>query len=158
METSIQENIPEIKAKENGLKHGQFKATFKTSDKRTVEYVVNHPTQEELADGWRLVVPHRSKNSTIHHFSVYLSQLHPYLWKAFRTSWTDNTKHYNPIDDGIYQYSVKMSKHDEYIQKLFNLVMNKYSDRSQVAKLHDYLEKQRVKGWLMIRAKNIISA
>jgi hypothetical protein len=158
METSIQENMPEIKAKEDGVKHGQFKATIKTSDEKTVEYVVNPPTQEELADGWRLIVPHRSKNSTVHHFSVYLSQLPPYLWKALCSSWTDDTEHYNFIDDGIYQYSVKMSKHDEDIKKLFSHVMKQYPNKSQVAKLYNHLEKQRVKGWLMIRAKNIINA
>jgi len=155
METIIQENMSEIN--QNGLKHGQFKVLFKTFDKGTLEYVINPPTQEEIANGMRIIVPRRYKYSTIHHFSISLSQLPPYLWKALRTCQTNNTEHYIPINDGIYQYSVKISKDDDDIQKLYNLIMKQCPDKSQVAKLYKHLEKQEVKGWLMISAKKILS-
>jgi hypothetical protein len=154
METLIQETNSEIKQNENGLKHGQFKTTFKTSDK-TFDYIINPPTQNDLAEGWRQVVPRKRKDSTIHHFSIYLSELPSYLWKNLQTI-DNNNEYYKVINDGIYQYSVKMSKHDGEIQKLYKLVMSQVLDKNQIYLLYDYLEKQRVKGWLMIRAKNII--
>jgi len=162
MQTINQENIPKTNNKENGLKHGQFKITTKILDnsvvKSVVEHVVNPPSQEELVDGWQLIVPHRNKKSTVHHFSIYLSQLPPYLWKYLHKSWTDNNEQYKPINYGIYQYSVKMSKYDSDIQKLYKLVMKKYSDKNQVTQLYDHLEKQRVKGWIMVRANNVLRA
>jgi len=66
MQTINQENIPKTNNKENGLKHGQFKITTKILDnsvvKSVVEHVVNPPSQEELVDGWQLIVPHRNRN------------------------------------------------------------------------------------------------
>ena len=158
MESTLKENDDGVKQNEDGLKHGQFKTTIKISDNDVVEHVVNPPSQEELADDWHLVIPQRRKNSTVHHLSIYLSQLPPYLWKSLHTSHTDNTEHYIPIDDGIYQYSVKMSKYDDEIQQLYKLVMEQYVDKNKMVQLYNHLEKQRVKGWLMIRAKNILSA
>lgn len=157
MEIIIQENMSKLNQNKDGLKHGQFKVFFKTFDKGTLEYVINPPTQEELADGMRIIVPRRYKYSTIHHFSIYLYQLPPYLWKALRICQTNNTEHYIPIDDGIYQYSVKISNNDDNIQKLYNLIMKHYPDKSQVTNLYNHLEKQGVKGWLMISARKIIS-
>ncbi len=162
METVTQQNLfeanQEVNSNDSGLKHGQFKVYFNTLDNTPVEHVINPPTQEELAEGWQLVVPHKGKNSTIHHFSVYLSQLPPYLWKSLQKTWDDNSEQYKTIEDGIYQYSVKMSKHDDQIQQLYELVIKHYPNKSEVSKVYDYLEKQRVKGWLMLRAKNIITA
>jgi len=36
--------------------------------------------------------------------------------------------------------------------------MKKYSDKNQVTQLYDHLEKQRVKGWIMVRANNVLRA
>jgi len=156
METTTLEN--EVKQYDSGLKLGQFKTKFKSLDNTQVEHVVNPTTQEELAKGWRLVVPHKSKKSTIHHFSVYLSQLPPYLWKSLHTTNDHNTERYKTIEDGIYQYTVKMSKHDDDIQTLYKLVMEQYPDKAEVSKVYDYLEKHRIKGWVMLRAMNVLAA
>jgi hypothetical protein len=142
----------------NSLEHGQFKVTTKTSNNDVIEHVVNHHSQEELANRWQLIIPNRTKKSTIHHFSVYLSQLPHYLWKHIHISWTNNEQ-YDTINYGIYQYSVKMSKYDCDIQKLYKLVMKQNLDKNQLnqlTQLHDHLEKQRVKGWIMICAKNAL--
>ncbi len=158
MEADFQENMSEINQNEKGFKHGQFKVTLKTLENKSYDYVINPLSQDELADGWRLVLPKRGRKSTVHHFSIYLSQLPPYLWKFLQTSWTDNVEYYDTINDGIYQYTVKMSKHDEDIRKLYKLVMNQCPDKEKIAPLYDHLEKQRVKGWLMICASNILNA
>ncbi len=152
------ENTQDSKSKETGLKHGQFKVQMKTHDKQTFEYVVNPPTQEDYADGWNLVLPRERKNSTTHHFSVYLSQLPPHLWNSVRTEYNeDGSEQYAKIFDKIYHYTVKQAKTDPDVFELYKLVTKQYPDRDQVAKLYKSLEQQRVKGWVMIRAKNIIN-
>ena len=142
---------------ENNLKHGQFKVKSKNTDGDMVETVVNSLNQEEMADGWRLVLPRKQSNSTVHHFSVYLSQLPEHLWKYLSKSNNENDEHYLPINDNIYQYSVKISKYDDEIQQLYNNIMNPYHDKNQIAQLYNHLEKQRVKGWLMIRANTLFT-
>lgn len=150
-------NVHENTHKDSGLKHGQFKVKFLTEDFKEVEHIVNPLTQEEIAEGWQIKMPHAHKDSTIHHFSVYLSQLPPHLWKSLYKTYNEDGEHYRTIHDGIYQYSIKMSKYDSYLQKLYTLLMLQYPDIDQVSKLYEHLEKQRVKGWIMIRAKNLIN-
>jgi hypothetical protein len=162
MSTTVQENVKQQKesvsnAATSGLKHGQFITTMKTKDNHKVQHTVDHLTQEELADGWRLVMPRVRKDSTIHHFSIYLSQLPPYLWAQLRENHSSDEEHYEPINDSIYQYSVKPSKHDSKITELYKQVMKTHPDRERVSGLYKYLEEQRVKGWIMIRAKQILS-
>lgn len=136
------------------LKHGQFKTQNKSNNE---EYIINPPSQKELAEGWHLVVPSRRKNSTIHHFSIDLSELPQYLWKYLCTSSIDNTEYYEPIDDGIYQYSVKKSKYDDEIQKLYKFIMEKPFNKNEIIQLYNHLEQQQIKGWLMMQTKNLLN-
>jgi hypothetical protein len=151
-----------MEIKNNQLKHGQFK--IKSLNE---EHIINHPSQNELAEGWQLVIPNRRKNSTIHHFSINLSQLPQHLWKYLCTS-IDNTEYYRPINDGIYQYSVKKSNYDDEIQKLYNFVNEKSKaklemldslniQKNEIIQLYNYLEQQQIKGWLMIRVKDLLN-
>lgn len=156
MNSTNQQAQSQVNATENNLKHGQFKVKSETMDETIIETIVNPLNQDELADGWRIVLPRKQTNSTVHHFSVYLSQLPQHLWKYLSTSNNENDEHYLPINDEIYQYSVKKSKYDNEIQKLYNHIMNPCPDKNQIAQLYNHLEKQRVKGWLMVRANTII--
>ncbi len=156
---STQVNSDNQHTETSSLKHGQFKVQCYNEANELQEYIVNPLTQEELADGWNLVLPRETKDSTIHHFSVYLSQLPPHLWSFLKIVYDQSGgEHYGTIRDNIYHYSIKSSKYDDDIKKLYKLVMQDYPCKDAVSKLHTHLEQQRVKGWVMIRAKKYLSA
>jgi hypothetical protein len=136
------------------LKHGQFKVLIKTLNNNTISHIINPLTQEELSDDWQLVVPCQTKKTTIHHFSVYLSYLPSYLWKYLNKSLIDN-KQYKTINYGIYKYSIKISKYDNDIIKLYNLIIKQYSNKNQIKLLYNYLKNKQVNGWVMMRAMKL---
>lgn len=139
---------------ETGVKHGQFYVYLNT-DGKNVKQLVNPLTQEDIADDWRTVLPKSRKNSTIHHFSVYLSQLPPHLWRKVNV---DNKKNdtYQEISDCIYKYSVKMSKYDCDIRRLHSLIMARSPKIEQISEQFKILQNARVKGWVMIKAHYIL--
>ena len=122
------------------------------------EYVLNHLTQEELADGWNLVVPKVRATSTQHHFSIYLSQLPSQYWKFLSVGVDyEGREYYKDIKDGIYTYSIKMSKYDNDIKQLYNHLQKVNYDTRQLRKLYEKLLMNRVKGWIMIQTKNLLN-
>jgi hypothetical protein len=139
---------------ESGLKHGQFYVYQPTLDGKEIKVLINPLTQEDIADGWTLVLPRARKNSTIHHFSVYLSQLPPHLWHRLVVDHKSDS--YKEITDDIYKYSVKMSKHDDEVRKLYSLIESKCPDLAEIRKQFKVLQNLRVKGWVMIRAHHIM--
>ncbi len=140
---------------ETGLKHGQFYVYHRNTDGKNIKVLVNPLSQEDIAEGWSLVLPRAHKNSTTHHFSVYLSQLPPHLWNRVYVN-GDKPDTYHEITDNIYKYSVKMSKHDGEIRKMKNLVMAKNPNVEEIAKQYKVLQSARVKGWVMTRAHHIM--
>lgn len=140
------------------LKLGQF-LIYQNVDNKLKYFVVSQLTQDELADGWKLILPTKRGYSTVHHFSVYLSQLPSYLWPKvnFNTRNTESN-YYNKIHDKIYEYSVKKSKHDNDVLRLYR-ELNKVSPNKQLIDyLYHSLEVNHVKGWLMIRARNFVKS
>jgi len=129
------------------IKHGQFKIINNKN-----QYIINPLSQYDISNNWQLVLPKRKNNSTIHHFSICLSQLHPQLWKYLSISHIDKNK-YNIINWKIYQYTIKMTEYDNDIIKIYNL-MNNIIYKNQVIRIYNYLEKQSIKGWIMIFIKN----
>lgn len=140
---------------ETGLKHGQFYVHHKNKDGEKTKVLVNPPTQEEIAEGWSLILPSAKKDSTIHHFSVYLSQLPPHLWKRVRVDHTKSDS-YCEITDNIYKYSVRMSKHDNEIRRLYSLMQSRYLNIEEITQQFKTLQNSRVKGWVMIQAHRIM--
>jgi hypothetical protein len=116
--------------------------------------------QEELADGWRMVLPKTKSSTKQHFFNIYLSHLPEHLWERLNAKKTykseENVTYYNAIIDRIYTYNVKVSEYDNLLFELFNVVTSKYPNIEQVKNLVENLEQQRVKGWLMIRAKRLL--
>jgi len=160
MSTQVK-NTSQKQTQDVSLKHGQFKVNLvNDNDKSITEHIVSSLTQEELADGWNLVLPREMKKSTVHHFSVYLSQLPPHLWKYLRTerSEQDNSQHFSTIRDNIYHYSIKSSKYDDDVQKLYNLIVQNVPCKEAISNVYTLLEQQRIKGWVMIRAKKFLNA
>jgi hypothetical protein len=149
-----QSEMNESSHPETGLKHGQFYVYQRNTDGKTEKVLVSPLSQEDIAEGWSLVLPRAHKNSTTHHFSVYLSQLPPHLWN--RVYENEDTNTYDEITDNIYTYSVKMSKHDDEIRRLKNLVMAKYPNVEEITKQFKVLQTARVKGWVMTRAHHIM--
>ena len=148
--------------KPEGLKHGEYKIKMKQidSDKKInlIECIVKPLTQEELADGWLQVLDFRRKNM-IHHFSIYLSQLPMNLWsKVKRTYTTDKNKdYYKKIKIANYHYTIKYSSNDDLVLKLYKNIMSRTHDFNIIRELYKKLDENRVKGWLMIRAREMIS-
>jgi hypothetical protein len=140
---------------ETGLKHGQFYIYQKNKKNQDNKIIVNPLTQEEIADKWIQVLPKVRKNSTIHHFSLYLSQLPHHLWNQLRVD-NMNPDSYIKIKDRIYTYTVKMSKHDNEIWKLYMLVKSNKQNIDEIAQQFKVLQNARVKGWLMILAHRLI--
>ncbi len=143
--------------KDHGLKHGQFKVRMKTVDNTYEEHIVDPLTQDEYAEGWNLVLPKETKKSTTHHFSVYLSQLPSHLWHAIHLKYDqDGNEYYATIFDNIYNYTIRQSKSDNDVLKLYNQVTQKYPNLQKVEYLTKILEQQRVKGWVITRAKSLL--
>ncbi len=140
---------------QTGLKHGQFYVNHLDKDGKKTEVLVNPLSQEDIADGWYQVLPKPNKTSTTHHFSVYLSQLPPHLWSRVRAD-KDKTDTYRLIKDKIYTYSVKVSKHDDEIRKMYKLVRTTYPNVEEITKQFKLLQSARVKGWVMTRAHHIM--
>ena len=148
--------------KPEGLKHGEYKIRMNHIDNEKkitlIEGIVKPLTQEELADGW-LQVLYGQKKNMIHHFSIYLSQLPMNLWsKAKRTYTSDKNKdYYKKIKISNYHYTIKYSSNDELIFELYKNVMSRTHDLNKIKELYKKLDENRVKGWLMIRARKMIS-
>ena len=148
--------------KPEGLKHGEYKIKLTHLDHNNkinlIDAVVKPLTQEELADGW-LQVLYNQKKEMVHHFSIYLSQLPMNLWsKVRRTHTTDKNKdYYQKIKNSNYHYTIKYSSNDELILELYKNVMSKTSDLNKIRRLYKELDENRVKGWLMIRARRMIT-
>lgn len=140
---------------ETGLKHGQFYVYNTTLDGKENKILINHPSQEDIAEGWSLVLPRARKDSTIHHFSVYLSQLPPHLWNRVMVDHSKSDS-YHEITDNIYKYSVRMSKHDNEVRRLYSLMQAKYLNLEEIAQQFKILQSARVKGWVMIKAHRIL--
>ena len=150
-------NLQTVLADKNNFRLGQFRAKMVALDGTTQECVVDYPTQQELAEGWRLVLPKKSKTQPSHHFSVYLSQLPPYLWKSLHLKYDrEGREHYNTVHDNIYSYTVKKTQSDGTVFKLFNAVNKIIPDKQYIKSMLIELEKDHVKGWLIVKAQSLL--
>lgn len=143
------------------LQHGEYMIKIKqineNNDIVLKSVLVKPLNQQELSDGWLRSVPRN--NSNIHHFSIYLSQLPMNLWyKVRRTHTKDKNKdYYKCIKNSNYHYTIKNSVNDEIIFELFRNIMSKTPNINKINNLYKILNENRVKGWLMVRAQNMIS-
>lgn len=148
-------------------------------------YIISPLTQDEIADGWQLVLPGANKKKPLHNFSIYLSQLPHHLWHKLKheTFYGDDDKYiykvldektgqevervgyksmsiyedkYAIITDKIYSYYIKHSKHDKKVVKLYEEIMKDVPNKDVVRSLYNHLDKQRIKGWIMTRASQMI--
>lgn len=139
---------------EDHLKLGQFQV-FLNIDGVLTPQLVNTLSQKEIADGWKLVLPTRYNNSTVHNFNIYLSQLPPHLWNKLNYNVYNNVEN-KKIHDNIYQYSIKKTKHDNDIYKLYNELLKNVPDKHVIRDLYNYLNENHVNGWLMYRCASML--
>lgn len=136
------------------IKLGHFTVKSKVND--TVEFVkVYPPTQQEYSEGWRVVLPRKTKKSYIHHFNIYLSQLPPHLWRNVR-SVNKNEETYNTITERIYTYTVKKSPSDKKLFELYEQLEKPSPSLDVVSSLYKELMESSVKGWIMFKARRLL--
>ena len=110
-------------------------------------------SQTELADDWIQKVPKYKKQKTLHHFSVKLTELPFYLWKKLKYN---NEDKFYYIKDGIYEYSVVKTEHDDVMLDLYNQLYKSNKNLLKVKELYDVLTQNDYKGWLILKAKKLI--
>lgn len=113
-------------------------------------------SQEEIADGWKQVLPKAHLTTKTHQFKIYLSQLPPHLWGKVKWN-TDIIDTYPLISDRIYKYTVKKTKYDLEILQLYNHINQKYIIFDTLQKQVNYLQSNHVKGWLIMRALSLLN-
>jgi len=150
--------VPEVnqtevnKVQKRKLPFGHYKTSFKTSDSE--EVICKPLNQDEISEGWIQVLPNKQR-SPVYHWSVTLSQLPPHLWDKYKVGYNEGKKYYPIIKDGIYNYSVNQTKHDETLIKLYKELTKGY--HADLSVIKTYLsELDNVNGWLVTRAKKFL--
>lgn len=112
-------------------------------------------SQEEIADGWKQVLPKAHPSTKTHQFKIYLSQLPPHLWGKIKWN-TDIIETYPQISDRIYKYTIKKTKYDLHILQLYNHINQKYISFDELQKQVNYLQSNHIKGWVILKALSIL--
>jgi hypothetical protein len=127
----------------------------------------SYPSQEELADGWELCktkkyysefkdkqTGKKIKVRQIYENYVTLDKLPPKFWRkmcaftdVYRTCFTDD----------FYKFYVKETKYDNMIKQLYRELKSRVMDKNIVNELHDSLAEKGYNGWVLIRAKKMLS-
>ena len=140
MEKSL---IEPIKTETIKLEHGCFYVHLPTGKK-----VIKPLSQVDLANGWRLKLPKKSKKQQVHHYSISLAQLPPYLWYKINKD--------KPIVDRIYIYTIQKSEHNDDIILLFNELKKQCINKDYIKELYMKLNEKNINGWIMLKALYII--
>jgi hypothetical protein len=134
--------------------HGEFSVYLKKGTNPNYSRFLCSPlTQNELADGWQLVLPRRTRNNESFHFNVQLSELPPYLWYKLQEDFTNGG--YKTVKYNIYHYTVKKSSMDDMCQQLYKLVHMNNPNKDRISRLVSKLESHKMRGWLLIKAKQL---
>ncbi len=139
-------------------KHGEFNVYLRRNTTDLSQgyhrFVCSPLTQMELSDGWVQVLPRRTRNNESFHFNVYLSELPPHLWHKLREDYNGG---YKLVKNNIYHYTVKKSSMDDMCHQLYKLVHMDNPNRDRMIKLVNKLESHKMRGWLLLRAKEMCS-
>ena len=126
-------------------------------------------SQNELAQGWQLVVPKRryrytyvtdeynnnvlKKNTNIYHSKINLAQLPRHLWHKRRLLHNGNSK----VCDASHYYYIETSNIDTEVIELVNLLEQPYdiNKKEQVISLISTLKENDVYGWPVIKATDM---
>ena len=173
------------------IKNGSFRvdiplmSTFITSEincvspgecdiKERVRHNVPMITMNELADGWRQVVPKvrhymktvsddkgvttKIKCSNIFRTRVNLAQLPSYLWHRMQRYYKDGelTQNYT-VRNGIHYYMIEHTNVDDEIRELAKIIEKPVEKafKERVHELLNVLKDNDVHGWVVIKANRL---
>ena len=142
---------------------GQQNQDFSTNRNykfKIIEKEFDKLSQEELADEWIQVLPRKFYAKEIHHFNISLAELPHHLWKfldLYNLFKTDNDNIIT-INDKIFKYSIQKSEHNVLIYNLYLELKSKYKDNNKILELYNYCKTNNIRGWLMIKAKKLLSS
>ena len=134
-------------------KYGSFMANIKCSDGTFNEYTIKPLSQNEIAQGWQLVLPRRKKivvkytndkgveeerNTTNEfYFKINLAQLPRHLYGKLRPVYKNGELSHYHARDNIYNYIVNLTCVDKEIRELA-LFLNQHND--SIANISDEME------------------
>jgi hypothetical protein len=110
-------------------------------------------SQSELADDWIQKVPKYTKQNTLHHFSIKLTELPFNLWNKLCY---DEENNFYSVRDGIYEYSIVKTDLDEDMHSLYKEIFSLNPNLTKVRELYNLLKENQFQGWLMLKAKKLI--
>jgi hypothetical protein len=154
-----------------------------TSKFEKILFQVKNISQEDIADGWQLIIPSKYKkykinnneqdddnaildkslySNEIHHFNISLSELPPHLWNKpiiKKYLYSDDLDENNcfTIQDKIYIYSINKTEDYEQIYSLYNEFNKIIKNNNYIINLYNYCYEHKIKGWLMIKVNKYIS-
>ena len=139
-----------------------------------VERKIRQLNDEEMADGWRLVLPNyilrKAKNDNksnkkynrywkFHKFSVHFGMVPYHLMFKVRQVRNDegNLIGYY-VRDKIYEYKVSMSEVDKEILTLAKILNNPCPNKNKVERLTKLIQSKGINdGWVLLKAKKFLS-
>jgi len=131
---------------------------FYVFDKKNNKYnEVKYLTQNELAEGWKQVLPNRGNKKLINHFSVTLAFLPEQFWKKLIKIKSNDTELYRVIVNGITRYTIIETNQDEIMINLFNELSFKNPDIKLLNKYVNELDTSQHSCWLVLRANHYIN-
>ena len=131
---------------------------FYILDRKKSEYIkVKYLTQQELAEGWRQIVPRTNEKKLVNHFCITLAFLPEQFWKKLIKIKYDINDSYKIIIDGLTRYTIIETNQDDIMIKLFNELSQKYLNILLLNKYINDLDISQHTGWLVLRAKYYIS-
>lgn len=166
-------------------KYGSFNATFlKVEDAimdcytvkelpntTKVTHLVNPLSQNEMAEGWRLVIPkpefkyketvfngqkYKKKIYLYNNFKINLAQLPEHLECKLKPVYEEGLYSHSVARDNRYVYIVNKTPVDKEIQQLKSLlskVHNTEEDTEAMYELLQVLQDNEIHGWPILRAK-----
>ena len=160
-------------------KYGSFNVTIKCIDNEPQKHTVNPLSQQELGNGWRLVVPKKRnrivtvksdsgenikiRKTNESFFKINLAQLPPYLFNNLKTIYKKDENVSYRARDRSYVYLVQSTPVDQEIRKLFNYC-NKYENcvnnlnNEQITEIKECLQKlddEEINGWVVSKSKRL---
>lgn len=123
-------------------------------------------SQNDLASGWRLVVPHIKyykklnenehifkKYSNIYRSKINMGQLPPHLWSKIKIQYNGNIK----VRDKSHYYYVEKTNVDSELYELNKILKKPYDvqNTDKVIELLNVLKDNDIYGWLVIKATSM---
>ena len=135
-----------------------------------VERKIRHLNDEEMADGWRLVLPNYilrtmkelnndkikyKRHWKFHRFYVHLGQVPYHLMFKIKEDYNDDKLVGYYVRDKIYEYRISLSDVDKDILNLVKVLH--HPNYSRVKNLVKIIQSQGIKdGWVLLKAKKIL--